>query len=114
MKLREQIVDQDGLSGADLSGDDDKTLALTQPISQVGDRLAMGATFIEEPVIGRELERPSPEFVEGCIHTLACLSVPRFFKLQRNGPRETGLHCTKACNPRYVLYSHYFLLLLSL
>ena len=76
MKLREQVVDQDGLPGANFSGDDDKTLALTQTVSQIGDRLPMGATFIEEPVIGRELKRPPPEFVEGCVHALLRPTVP--------------------------------------
>src|SRR3546814_19051561 len=51
----QEIIDENGLAGADLAGDDHEALALAQPEAQIGQSPALGlASIIEAKVqIGR-------------------------------------------------------------
>ena len=56
VELRPELLDQRGLAGADLAGDDDEAFLLRQTIDQVRDRAAVAARAEEEPAVGRELK----------------------------------------------------------
>ena len=68
VELRPELLDQRGLAGADLAGDDDEALLLRQPVDQVRDRPAVPAGAEEEPAVGRQLERDAGEIVEVLVH----------------------------------------------
>ena len=49
---REQVVHENGFAGTDLSGDDDESLAVVQPIDEMGHRLPVHRALVKEPGIG--------------------------------------------------------------
>src|SRR2546425_976616 len=53
----EQCAAERGLAGADLAGNRNETLALLDPVEQMGERLAMRGGEVEIARIGREGER---------------------------------------------------------
>ena len=59
VELRQQQIDERGLAGADLAGDDDEALALMQPVGQMRHGAGVAGAAEEEARIGRELERQS-------------------------------------------------------
>ena len=54
---RQQVIDEDCFAGTDLSGNNDETVGVVQPIDKIGHRLPMHGALVKEPGIGRELER---------------------------------------------------------
>jgi hypothetical protein len=68
VELAQQVLDDGGLSGADIAGDDDEALALAETIGQMGHRLGVSGTGEEKARIRRQLEGQSGELVEFSIH----------------------------------------------
>jgi hypothetical protein len=68
LELRPQMLDQRGLAGAHLAGDDDEALLLAQPVDEVRDGARMPAAAEEEAVVRRELEWDAGELVEAFVH----------------------------------------------
>src|ERR1700730_957606 len=65
---RQQIVDQDGLAGADFPGDDDEAFGMMEAIDEIGHRLPVNRALEKEPSIRGELERSSRKLVKFGIH----------------------------------------------
>ena len=76
LQFVEQRLHQRGLAGAHASGNHHKAFALLHAIAQERKRLAVSLARIEEPGVGRELERTTAEFVELFVHVrvFQCLS----------------------------------------
>ncbi len=68
VELLQEVLDDGGLAGPDIAGDDDESLALTETIGQVCHRLGMSRAAEEEARIRHELEGQPDEFVEIRIH----------------------------------------------
>ena len=67
---RQQIVNEDGLSGPDLSDNDDQAFGMAHPIDHVGHRSVVHGVFKKEPRIEGELESRGSGPVKSRIHHL--------------------------------------------
>ena len=65
---RQQVIDENGFAGTDLSSDDDEALAVVQPIDEIGHRLPVHRALVKESSIGSELERRFGKPVEILVH----------------------------------------------
>jgi hypothetical protein len=67
-ELCEQRLDQQRLAGADVARDDDESLRLLEPVTQVRHGALVRAARVQEAQIGCELEGLAGEAVEAAIH----------------------------------------------
>ncbi len=68
IELLQQAADDRRLARADLAGDDDETLALVEPVLEIGERALVAAAAVVERRIGVELEGLPGQSVEGFVH----------------------------------------------
>ena len=64
----EQRMEQRGLAGSDLAGQQDEALVLLDPVEELGERLLVRGRQVEKARVGRRIERRLPEPEEGEIH----------------------------------------------
>src|SRR5262249_22928906 len=63
-----QRVQQGRLAGAHLAGEHDEALSLLRAVVELGERLAMAWAHVEEPRVGRRVERLFEKPVELQVH----------------------------------------------
>ena len=106
VELRPKLLDQRGLAGADLAGDDDEAFLLRQPVDQMRDRPAVPARSEEEPAVGRQQERAGRR---GCRICRTRCAIRRFSRCR--GSACSG-RCRRPLWPRLPLRNEYRKLLL--
>src|SRR3546814_611833 len=80
----QEIIDENGLAGADLAGDDHEALALAQPEAQIGQSPALGLASIIEAQVRRQVEGILPELEElGVFHDRPWLAMRRFCRTRK-------------------------------
>src|SRR5207247_9477456 len=66
----DECVEEGGLAGSDLPGQHEEPAALLDAVHELGQRLAVSRREVEEPRVGRRIERSLFELVKSQIHRL--------------------------------------------
>ena len=72
----EQRMEQGGLAGSDLTGQEDEALALLDPVEELGERLLVRGRQVEKAGVGRRIERRLPQTEEGEVHAPGSYQAP--------------------------------------
>ena len=65
---RQQVIDENCFAGTDLSGNNDETVGVVQPIYKIRHRLPMHRALVKEAGVGRKLKRRCRQPVEIFVH----------------------------------------------
>src|SRR4026207_479637 len=104
-QLGHEIEEGGGLAGADLTGDEDESFAVLDPVAEVCQRLDVLVALEDEPWIGCERERVLAQMKKLFEHR-PCFRRPRVPRGYRppgaNSPAKTGGdELTRALRPRF-------------